>query len=139
LRPFSRLFPLLLSGFAWPALAAEGPGVSFSTYFQAFLGLVLIIGLLLFAATLARKFLAGKGFGQGGMRVIGGVALGARERIVLLEVGEEWLVIGIVPGQIRTLHKLPKGEMPADSLLGAAPKSFAQFLQPRMDGARRED
>ena len=45
----------------------------------------------------------------GVMKIVGGVALGPRERIVLVEVGETWLVIGIVPGQIRTLHQLPKG------------------------------
>ncbi len=43
------------------------------------------------------------------MKVIGGVALGPRERLVLVEVGDTWLVIGLVPGQIRTLHRLPKG------------------------------
>ncbi len=60
-------------------------------------------------AWLARKVSGGKGFGQGGMKVIGGVALGPREKLVLVEVGDTWLVIGLVPGQIRTLHQLPKG------------------------------
>jgi flagellar protein FliO/FliZ len=32
---------------------------------------------------------------------------------VLLEVGETWLVVGIVPGQIKTLHTLPRGDLPA--------------------------
>ena len=51
------------------------------------------------------------------MKIVGGVALGPRERIVLLEVGEEWLVIGVVPGQIRTLHRMVKGDAtPADTL-----------------------
>lgn len=91
------------------------------------LALMLIIGLLLGTAWLARKVSGGKGFGQGGMRVIGGVALGPRERIVLVEVGDTWLVIGIVPGQIRTLHRLPKGDMPS---AGQAPEaSFTQWLK----------
>ena len=64
------------------------------------------------------------------MKVVGGVALGPRERIVLLEVGEEWLVIGVVPGQIRTLHRMVKGDAtPTDTLPVAGEKPFNQWLQ----------
>lgn len=93
------------------ALASEtqAPGVSSGSYLQATLALALIIAVLLGTAWLARKVSGGKVFGQGGMKVIGGVALGPRERLVLVEVGDTWLVIGLVPGQIRTLHRLPKG------------------------------
>jgi flagellar protein FliO/FliZ len=93
------------------ALASEtqAPGVSSGSYLQAMLALALIIAVLLGTAWLARKVSGGKVFGQGGMKVIGGVALGPRERLVLVEVGDTWLVIGLVPGQIRTLHQLPKG------------------------------
>ena len=86
------------------------PGVSSGSYLQAALALALIVGLLMGAAWLARKISGGKVFGQGGMKIIGGVALGPRERLVLVEVGDTWLVIGLVPGQIRTLHQLPKGK-----------------------------
>lgn len=92
------------------------------------LALALIVGLLLGTAWLARKVSGGKGFGQGGMRIIGGVALGPRERIVLIEVGENWLVIGIVPGQIRTLHRMPKGEMPQSLSIGPE-ATFSQWLK----------
>lgn len=92
------------------------------------LALALIIGLLLGATWLARKVSGGKGFGHGGMQVIGGIALGPRERIVLVEVGDTWLVIGIVPGQIRTLHQLPKGELP-NGLAGGPEASFAHWLK----------
>ena len=46
--------------------------------------------------------LRGRGFGSSGMKVVAGLNPGPRERIVVVEVGETWLVIGIVPGQIRT-------------------------------------
>lgn len=62
------------------------------------------------------------------MKIVGGVALGPRERIVLLEVGNEWLVVGIVPGQIRTLHKMDKGAVSGDLTADSAEKPFAQWL-----------
>lgn len=123
------LFPLLLPITAWGSDAVS-PGIPASTYLQATLALLLILGLLFGTAWLARKLSGGKGFGQGGMKIIGGVALGPRERIVLIEVGDSWLVIGIVPGQIRTLHQLPKGSsMDLDTATGATEAPFAQWLK----------
>lgn len=122
---------LLISLFI-PGLALANdsttPGVSGSSYLQATLALCFIVALLVGTAWFARKVSGGKGFGQGGMKVIGGVALGPRERIVLVEVGESWLVIGIVPGQIRTLHTLPRSSLPGtDSVNPEVP--FAQWLK----------
>lgn len=95
--------------------AAEAPGVPASTFVQTFFGLLLIVALIFGLAWYARKLSGGRSFGQGLVKVIGGVALGPRERIVLVEVGDEWLVIGLVPGQIRTLHTLSKGKLPSDA------------------------
>jgi flagellar protein FliO/FliZ len=124
-----RSIPFLIP---FTALASESvtPGVSTGTYLQAALALLLIVALLGGTAWLARKVSGGKRFGQGGMKVIGGVALGPRERIVLLEVGDEWLVIGIVPGQIRTLHRMAKGNsLPEDDQPASAEIPFAQWLR----------
>lgn len=123
-------FLSLLLPFAAHAAETATPAISTGTYLQAALALALIVCLLVGTAWLARKVSGGKGFGQGGMKIVGGVALGPRERIVLLEIGDEWLVIGIVPGQIRTLHRLQKGAaIPADTLAASADKPFTQWLQ----------
>lgn len=126
-------FLILLTPFAAQAVETAAPTtISAGTYLQATIALGLIVGLLLGLAWLARKLSASKGFGQGGMKVVGGVALGPRERIVLLEVGDEWLVVGIVPGQIRTLHRLAKGEPGPSTATPFSPgeeKPFTQWLQ----------
>lgn len=123
------LLPLLLPINARGSEVAN-PGIPAGTYLQATLALLLILGLLFGTAWLARKLSGGKGFGQGGMKVIGGVALGPRERIVLVEVGDSWLVIGIVPGQIRTLHQLPKGSsMDVEGTAGPTEAPFSQWLK----------
>lgn len=129
------LIPLIVPGLAQAADAAD-PGVPSSAFLQAVLGLGLIIGLLLLFAFLARKFLGGKGFGQGGLKLLGGVALGPRERIVLVEAGDQWLVVGIVPGQIRTLHSMPKGETAAEST--TPPPPFSHWLQHIIERRRHD-
>ena len=108
-------------------LATEAPGVSGAAIVQMLTGLTLIIGLLFFGAYFLRKLNGGRSFGNNGpLRIVGGLMISARERIVLVEVGDSWLVVGIVPGQIKTLHTLPKGELPATR---QGEKPFAQFLK----------
>ena len=91
----------------------ETPGVSGVAMLQMLLGLALIICILFFGAYFLRKLNGGRSFGNTGpLRVVGGLMLSARERIVLVEIDDTWIVVGIVPGQIKTLHTLPKGELP---------------------------
>lgn len=116
---------LLLPGSAW-AQAAD-PGVSAAAILQTIVALAVVVGILLLAAFLLRKLNGGRGFGNGGpLRVVGGLMIGTRERIVLVEIADTWLVVGLVPGQIRTLHTLPKGELQTPS---AADKRFALWLK----------
>lgn len=42
------------------------------------------------------------------LRVISGVSLGPRERVVIVETGETWLILGVTAGQINKLHELPR-------------------------------
>ncbi|GHU32851.1 hypothetical protein AGMMS50256_23670 [Betaproteobacteria bacterium] len=98
---------------AQAAAIPETPGVSGSAILQMLFGLALVIGLLFLGVYLLQRLNGGKSFGNSGpLRIVGGLMLSPRERIVLLEVDETWVVIGIVPGQIKTLHTLPKGELP---------------------------
>lgn len=91
----------------------EAPGLPGNAMLQMLLALTFIIALLFLGAFLLRRLNGGKAFGiTGPMRIVGGLMISPRERIVLLEVGETWIVVGIVPGQIKTLHTLPKGELP---------------------------
>ncbi len=94
---------------------------------QMLLALALIIGLLFFGAFLLRRLNGGRSFGLSGpLRIVGGLMISPRERIVLLEIGDTWIVVGIVPGQIKTLHTLPKGELPPS---GEREKRFSHWLK----------
>lgn len=132
-----RFLALLLPLSAW-ANETTSPNVGSGTFVQAGLALALIVSVLFGLAWLARKLNGGKGFGQGGMKIVGGVALGPRERIILIEVGDEWLVIGIVPGQIRTLHRLAKGATVGTSAEVNADSPFSQWLKSVTDRRHNE-
>jgi flagellar protein FliO/FliZ len=129
---------LAMAQSAAPAPPLPAVGVSTSAFIQGLIGLIVIIGLLL--VTLAALKRWGGQFGgvsTTGMKVISGLSVGARERILLVEVGDTWLVVGVTASQIRTLHTLPKNALPAL----AAPENkpaFAQWLSTVMERKRHE-
>lgn len=120
---------------AVPALPAVG--VSTSAFVQGLIGLIVIIALLL--VTLAALKRWGGQFGgvsTTGMKVVSGLSVGTRERILLVEVGDTWLVVGVTASQIRTLHTLPKNSLPE---LAASPNKpvFAQWLSTVMERQKK--
>ena len=71
------------------------------------LSLVLILGLFVLAAWLLKRYLPQVGK-SGPVKVVGATMVGPRERVVVVEVEDTWLVLGVGGGQVRTLHTLPK-------------------------------
>jgi flagellar protein FliO/FliZ len=72
------------------------------------IGLLIVLGVFFLCVWGLRKaagFSGGTPY-AGKMRVLGGVALGMREKVVLLQVGAKQLVLGVTPGRIETLHVL---------------------------------
>ncbi|OGS90775.1 MAG: flagellar biosynthetic protein FliO [Gallionellales bacterium GWA2_60_18] len=75
---------------------------------QIIFSLILVLAAIVLVAWLLKRMnLAQQGAGHQ-LKVLGGVSIGQRERIVLVEIKDTWLVVGVGPGQIRTLHTLPK-------------------------------
>jgi flagellar protein FliO/FliZ len=75
---------------------------------QVFFSLVLVVAAILVVVWLLKRMNVVQQSTGNLLKVLGGVAIGQRERVVLLEIDDTWLVIGVGPGQIRTLHTLPK-------------------------------
>ncbi|AZE90492.1 flagellar biosynthetic protein FliO [Pseudomonas orientalis] len=110
------------------AQAASAPAVGSvgGQLTQLLLGLLLVIGLIFVLAWLMRRV---QRIGPGNAQVIelvGSRALGPRDRLVLVQVGEEQILLGITPGRITPLHVL---KTPVDAAkTEAATPEFAQRL-----------
>lgn len=95
---------------------------------QMVFGLIAVLTLLLGTLWLLKRISQPRGTAAGLMRVIAGVAVGPRERVVILELGNSWLVLGVAPGQVTTLAEIPRQEIPATS--GRVPhKDFPAWLK----------
>ena len=127
---------LLLGGLA-PRLAHAADAAELAPdsggLLRAVLGLALVLALIFAVGWVMRRIAPTRAGGQGPLRVVGTQALGARERVVLLEVGEQWLVVGVAPGNVRGLATLPRGELPAAP---ASPATAFTTLLARARGHR---
>lgn len=106
-----------------PAYTPPPSAVSSGSIIQIIFSLLLVLAAIVLVAWLLKRMNLTQQGSAGHLRVVGGIAIGQRERVVLVEVDDTWLVVGVGPGQIRTLHTLPK---PAD----AASVSSGEHVQP---------
>jgi len=116
-----RHFAVLLTLFLTPSIAVSvvengeksAPKVAVSpigmeTVFSTAGGLMVIIVLIFGLAWAFKRYThLPKGSGQT-VKVVGGVSLGPRERVVVVEVDDTRLVLGVAPGRVQTLHVLTK-------------------------------
>lgn len=120
----------LLSGTAATAAEAtangsglSGESLSAGYLLQLILGLVVVLFAIVVLVWLMRRFGRFQSGASGALRVLGGLSMGPRERVVLIQVGETQLLLGVAPGRVQTLHVL---EQPVEtSVQPAAAESFA--------------
>src|SRR5690606_29857492 len=86
-----------------PAAAPQSPATA-GTLGGAVFALVLVIGLSLLLSKLARRMpgLGGGGGANPALRIVGSLALGPRDRLVVVEVGATQLLLGVGAGGTRT-------------------------------------
>jgi hypothetical protein len=66
--------------------------------------------------------------------VVAGAAVGQRERVVVVEIGSSWLVVGVAPGSVNLLQQMPRAEMPAAAAAAPLPSTaFAAWLKQVME------
>lgn len=128
---------LCLSGLAYAADTTEmAPAVSTAgSLLQVFIGLVAVLLLIAGAAWLAKRLGVTQVGGTNLLRVVSSTSVGTRERVVVVEVGESWLVVGVAPGSVNALMTLPKGEIPTPATSALA-GNFASKLQQMIEKRR---
>lgn len=100
-------------------------------------GLILVLGVFFLCVWMVRKAGGLTSTTAGQMRVLGGLSLGAKERVVLLQLGNKQVLLGVSPGRVEALHTL-EGEdclIFEDARLNSVGENqFAQKLMQVMKG-----
>ena len=142
LRSLFTLYAALAAPLAWAAetphsgyIPPQPAGVSSGSMLQMVVSLLLVLGAVFAVAWVLKRINLPQQGGAGALKVLSGVAVGQRERIVLVEVNDTWLVVGVAPGRVNALHSMPKGAMPAASGTADATseRNFQSWLKQMME------
>lgn len=133
-RPLLALPALLLclqSAIAQTA-AAPAPSASLGgSFLQMLFGLALVLGLLFAGVWFLKKLTGNPGANANIARVVGATPIGGRERIVIVELGQTWLVLGVTPSSINTLAEMPRQPLPPGTRM--ATPNLADWLRNSMN------
>ena len=86
--------------------------VSSGSIVQVIFSLLFVLAAIVFVAWILKRINQPLNAAGSALKVVSGVAVGQRERIVLVEVNDTWLVVGVAPGQVTALHTMPKNVLP---------------------------
>ena len=100
------------------------------------IGLIIVIGLIFACGALLKRFGPYKNRGGRSLDIIASQSLGPRERVVVIEVEDTWLVLGVAPNSVNTLHTMPAGERPAPDDKGR-PATNPSFSEAFAENLRR--
>ena len=129
----------LLAGPAWAAAPpVEGPSPLWSLL-QMLFGLAIVLAAIVGVAWLFRRFTMG-----GGMlgrlqpaRVVSGVMVGPHERVVIVELEGEWLVLGVTSRSVNLLKTLDKPPQQDAANVTPATPPFAQWWAAAIEKSRK--
>ncbi|GAB7524271.1 flagellar biosynthetic protein FliO [Paraburkholderia sp. 2C] len=111
------------------------PALGVGALVQTIVGLAVVIALVFGCAWLARRLGLQPGQRGGLVKTVGGTSLGGKERVAVVEIGDQWLVLGAAPGNVRLLYAMPAGSTGAAGAGRAGSGSgHGDFGTPSADG-----
>ena len=119
---------------------AAGPAAG--SLLQTIFALCLVLGLLACLAWFLKRYGPKAQAGSANVHLVGSLSLGGRERILVVEVGDQWIVVGASPGRVNALATMARqpGAEPGAVQAGATlsphqptAASFAAWLKQTID------
>lgn len=70
------------------------------------MALVVVLAVFWLFARVMRQFQGFQGGMHQGLKIVGALSVGQREKVIVIQAGDEQLVLGVTSSQINTLHVL---------------------------------
>ena len=102
------------------------PSAGGSTLLSVMMALVAVVVMIFLTAWLIKRFTGLSPINNRQIKVVASLPVGARERLVLVEVGGQQMLLGVTPQQINTLHRFEEPVVVPDK---PGQMDFAQRLQ----------
>ena len=126
---------LLAADEASVTLAPQVPAVGMGNVLQVLMALMFVVVMIVITAWFIRRFSGATFSRNGALRLLAGISVGQRERIVLVQAGEVQLLLGVAPGEVRTLHVFDKPIL-LDTGEGKGAERFAERLMSAMNSRK---
>lgn len=84
--------------------------LGWAVFGQTFLSLIIVVAVILLIGYGLRKLTSGSALSKRHIKVVGSAMVGTKERVVIIEIKDRWLVLGVGNGNVTKLDKLPKPE-----------------------------
>jgi flagellar protein FliO/FliZ len=109
----------------------SGSVPDFSILMKVVVAMVIILGIIAGLAILLRKFNFIEGNDSAVISIIGAISLGNKDRVFLLKVGEEQIVVGASPGNIQKLYVMKKNVVRQEKTASRQEntKGFSEVIQ----------
>jgi flagellar protein FliO/FliZ len=128
--------PLQAAGKAPSPIGMAGEVMDGGFMLQFLAGLAIVLVSIVGLAWLMKRAGGLRASAHGTLRVIDGIALSARERIVLVQVGDTQVLLGVAPGRVNRVHVLDE-KVAVSAPAETAPVNFAERLKQVMGGEPR--
>lgn len=140
----SKLLIFSFTNFPFGAWAADADILSPSnSALKMIVGLMIVLAVMALITWALKRMVLDAKSQQSIVRIVGGVSVGSRERVVVVEVANRWIVVGVAPGQVNGIANFDMGNVSltenaiSDNKLNASlsvhPQSsmptFAQWLK----------
>jgi flagellar protein FliO/FliZ len=103
------LLALSFSTLPWVAWAADAAISPTGGVLKMVMGLAVVLAVMALITWVLKRMMPGAGGQQSVVRIVGGVSVGSRERVVVVEVADRWIVVGVAPGQVNGIANLEIG------------------------------
>lgn len=102
---------------------------------RSVLGLVVVLALMFSLAWFMRRF-GNVGQARGhAIQVLSALPVGGRERVLLVRIGDEQVLIGVAPGRVQALHVLERPVKDLDTVdTSVVDQSFSSRLRAALGG-----
>lgn len=118
-----------------PSYVPPSPVISTESTVQMIGALLLVLAVIVGGTWLLKRFSLIPAAASGVIKVVAAAGVGQRERVVVVEIDQTWLVLGVAPGRVNKLHTMTK---PGSDAPGTKPdhppvETFATQLNQSME------
>jgi len=92
-------------------------------------GLLLVLVVIIASTWALKRFSIIPAISSSHLKIVAATGIGQRERVIIVEIDETWLVLGVAPGQVSKLHTMKKTSLePENKALKRASSEFSDAL-----------